>query len=323
MLRNAVMTSSHGHTPSYEDRYCAFIDILGFRNLLRGLRGSQDAVALRDIMRRIHAPASASTVNWSIDFRAQSISDAVAISTTPLGLLNILEAIEALAVDLLREGYFIRGALVRGNLYHDEKMVFGEALGRAYELESSIARFPRVIISKEVMDDISRKGKGLFPEEIDRFTPHTSLGALFLKALDNHGRHQAVALSRWQISRNRQTLVVQASTLDPFVVSRALGGVSHQVPTAELLGVLQGSEGNRIEPHPLPGPSYSRRADRLAMLSAKLRCSFDNDDGFICAVVRRRRALGGGRAGHMKGLNYRLINEAIATQSALPDGRPQ
>ena len=159
--------------PAYEGRYCAFIDILGFRNLVRGLHHANDAVALRNVMRKIHAPTSASTVNWSVDFRAQSISDAIAISTTMLdsGVYRILEAIEDLAVDLLREGYFIRGALVRGLLYHDASMVFGEALVRAYELESTIARFPRVIIGKEVMGDFERMGVGLLAETKKRFDP--------------------------------------------------------------------------------------------------------------------------------------------------------
>jgi hypothetical protein len=60
---------------------------------------------------------------------------------------------------------------VRGQLYHDASMVFGEALVRAYELESTIARFPRVVISKEVMGDINRKGTGLFSEEKRKFVP--------------------------------------------------------------------------------------------------------------------------------------------------------
>jgi hypothetical protein len=103
-------------TPNYEERYCAFIDILGFRNLVKGLHSASDATTLRDVMRKIHAPASGATVSPDVDFRAQSISDAIAISTTPMGLYKLLDAIERLAIDLLREGYFIRGALVRGNL---------------------------------------------------------------------------------------------------------------------------------------------------------------------------------------------------------------
>ena len=157
--------------PDYEERYCAFIDILGFRNFVKGLHRASDAVALRDVMRKIHAPTSGPTVSWEVDFRAQSISDAIAISTTTLdsGLYRIFEAIEKLALDLLREGYFIRGGLVRGDLYHDGSMVFGDALVRAYELEKTIARYPRVVISKEVMKNIEALGVGLFADGKKRF----------------------------------------------------------------------------------------------------------------------------------------------------------
>jgi hypothetical protein len=155
---------------------------------VRELHGPQDAGAIRDVLRKIHAPANASTVDWSVDFRAQSISDAIAISTTTLdtGLLQILETIEDLAVDLLREGYFIRGALVRGKLYHDNTMVFGEALVRAYELENTIAQFPRIIISKEVMEDIARKGIGFFSEQkaqFDAFIEQADDGPYFIHVL--------------------------------------------------------------------------------------------------------------------------------------------
>jgi hypothetical protein len=121
----------HERTPSYEERYCAFIDILGFRNLVKGIHNSRDAAALREAMRKMHAPASGPDATEGIDFRAQSISDAIAISTAPSGLYELLEAIEKLAIDLVREGYFIRGALVFGYLYHDASMAFGDALVRA------------------------------------------------------------------------------------------------------------------------------------------------------------------------------------------------
>jgi hypothetical protein len=52
------------------------------------------------------------------------------------------------------QGFFIRGALVKDRLYHDEKMVFGNALVRAYRLETTVVRYPRVMVTREVMDDI-------------------------------------------------------------------------------------------------------------------------------------------------------------------------
>ena len=143
----------------YIDRYCAFIDILGFRELVRSLANEGSRFEkLRTLLSKIHSPANPATKSWDIGFRAQSISDAVAISTlvSETGLIHLFIAVENLAVDLLKEGYLIRGALVKGKLYQDDKMVFGEALVRAFELEKSVVRFPRVMITQDVMQDIEQ-----------------------------------------------------------------------------------------------------------------------------------------------------------------------
>jgi hypothetical protein len=157
--------SEHASDARYEDRYCAFVDILGFRQLIDGLtRDAGQFDALKNLLARVHGAGVSSGRNAS-DFRAQSISDAVAISTLPTeqGLADVFESLRALAVDLLVEDYFVRGAVVRAPLYHDDGMVFGEALVRAYSFESEIARFPRIIVAREVRDDIAS-----FPARRDR-----------------------------------------------------------------------------------------------------------------------------------------------------------
>jgi hypothetical protein len=145
---------------SYDERYCAFVDILGFRQLIEGLsRDANQFAALRNLLARVHGTGSASSSEEShSDFRAQSISDAVAISTLPTqeGLADIFGALQSLAVDLLVEGYFVRGAVVRAPLYHDDRMVFGKALIQAYSFESEVAKYPRIVVSREVREDIIR-----------------------------------------------------------------------------------------------------------------------------------------------------------------------
>jgi hypothetical protein len=53
------------------------------------------------------------------------------------------------------EGYFIRGAIVKGNLFHDDKMVFGDALVSAYNLEQRVVRYPRIMVAQEVAEEAS------------------------------------------------------------------------------------------------------------------------------------------------------------------------
>ncbi|MCL2842878.1 MAG: hypothetical protein FWE28_05340 [Oscillospiraceae bacterium] len=47
---------------------------------------------------------------------------------------------------MLDNGYFIRGALCHSDLYFDERFLFGKGIIMAHEIESKIARFPRIIL---------------------------------------------------------------------------------------------------------------------------------------------------------------------------------
>jgi hypothetical protein len=141
------MNEDHG----YRERYCAFVDILGFREIIATLEADPTKYReIRELLREIHVPPRTNDeILKGSDLRAQSISDAVAISTdcSPPGLLHLLFLLEHLATDVLNKGFLIRGAIVKGRLYHDDSMVFGEALVRAAHLEQEIVRFPRIMIA--------------------------------------------------------------------------------------------------------------------------------------------------------------------------------
>jgi hypothetical protein len=44
----------------------------------------------------------------------------------------------------------VRGAIARGRLHHEEAVIFGEALIKAYDLESRIVRYPRIMVTSDV-----------------------------------------------------------------------------------------------------------------------------------------------------------------------------
>jgi hypothetical protein len=124
----------------YEERYCAFVDILGFSSLVASIR---------------HDPALFEPI-YDADFRAQMISDAVCVSAknNASGLGTLCISLTELNLSLLHQGYFMRGAIVKGTLYHDDKIAFGDALIRAYNIEQNIAVYPRIILTREVVTDI-------------------------------------------------------------------------------------------------------------------------------------------------------------------------
>lgn len=143
---------------AYSVRYCAFVDILGFSGVINELRrGTIDHEQLRKILGRVHRPTPyryAPGVDNLV--RAQSISDAVCLSAppSPKGLRELLHNLDILTENLLEYGYLARGAVVKGPLYHDDQMVFGSALVEAYRLESQIALYPRIMISKPVAQEL-------------------------------------------------------------------------------------------------------------------------------------------------------------------------
>jgi hypothetical protein len=142
----------------YPERFCAFIDILGFRGLVARLGKDAGAVeSLRKVLREVHKPKIPGLADpASVDYRTQSISDAVAISTvpTPEGLMMLIGSLNQLTFNLLLEGYFVRGAIVRGCLYHDDEMIFGEALVRAYDLETTVVKYPRIMVHTPVLNSL-------------------------------------------------------------------------------------------------------------------------------------------------------------------------
>ena len=51
-------------------------------------------------------------------------------------------------LDMLLQGFFVRGAISVGNNYMDNEIVFGDALMEAYDTEQSMARDPRIVLAK-------------------------------------------------------------------------------------------------------------------------------------------------------------------------------
>lgn len=52
-------------------------------------------------------------------------------------------------------GWLLRGGITVGQLFVDDVMVWGDALLKAYDLESNVASYPRVIIDDTVMVEIA------------------------------------------------------------------------------------------------------------------------------------------------------------------------
>lgn len=143
----------------YEDRYVAFIDILGFRNRVskaheqpeligRLVTALNEMLAYHPLQERMSG-----TQGFENTFRVSTFSDNIVISGSynAIGAALVFNLSAHLAMRLLHHGVYARGAVSKGKLIHTEKIVLGEGLIRSYELESRASIYPRIIVDEQVL----------------------------------------------------------------------------------------------------------------------------------------------------------------------------
>jgi hypothetical protein len=76
----------------------------------------------------------------------------------PVGILfHEIIAIVHAALEMANRGTFLRGGLTIGDAYYSETTMFGPAMIHAYELESRVAVYPRVVVDPAVVEALKRE----------------------------------------------------------------------------------------------------------------------------------------------------------------------
>jgi len=185
---------------SFEDRFVGFVDILGFRDIVGRLQDDsalfetvRDALVaidnrakqLESYRRLCTEPVSSHRVSSLSpnDVRMTAFSDCYLISDSASEDSSpwlLMAAVQALASHLLAKGVLTRGALVRGKAYHDDRVSFGPAIIEAYEIEQTVAHFPRIVVTDPVRTAISWENETFWNGEM---LHQDSDGLWFLNAL--------------------------------------------------------------------------------------------------------------------------------------------
>lgn len=144
----------------YIDCYVAFMDLLGFKTLLNDKNKSCEDIAsvFDEISKRYDFNENGTPLIDINDIHFKVMSDSICIyidstikeSLTVLCWLSIHFAIRLLR---LNPPIMIRGGISKGNIYSNGDIVFGQGLSNAYMLENSVAKYPRIIIPENIVDD--------------------------------------------------------------------------------------------------------------------------------------------------------------------------
>ena len=158
----------------YEDRIVAFVDILGFRDILtktvdkdgNDIQSQIDLItdaynSIRDVWDldddKYESYPALKEAHEEIKTKSKKItifSDSIVISFLQKERSEIfytLLELKWMIMRLVSKGILCRGALSYGKMIHNDKFLFGPALVEAYLTESKAALYPRIIVSRELI----------------------------------------------------------------------------------------------------------------------------------------------------------------------------
>jgi hypothetical protein len=137
--------------PLYQRKVVFFYDILGWKSEVE--RAGREPKKLGDLRRLILQHARLLRLPVQSPVNVSTFSDNVVISSVPHKDVTpyFLREMASLQLMTASMGFLMRGGITVGDIIHDEEVVFGSALIRAYELESKIAVYPRIVVDEPVL----------------------------------------------------------------------------------------------------------------------------------------------------------------------------
>lgn len=140
----------------YEKRIVAFVDILGFKTLIDDSKTDTTIrKTIKSVVNTIYNVKEQKAGRNNEGVFVSTFSDSAVISYPANkrdSLFHLLMDVILLQLSLGRWGIMIRGGIAIGDVYHDDKTIFGPAMNDAYYLESTVAQFPRVVIMRNTLD---------------------------------------------------------------------------------------------------------------------------------------------------------------------------
>lgn len=167
----------------FQNRIVAFVDILGFKNLIKD--SENDMSKLELIYKVLNFLKNREKIEeWDLKFveieedaqrkgienfkinekiMVTAFSDSIVISIkiddeTKINELasTLISNLSHIGSILMRNNILIRGAITLGKLIHEENgTIAGSALIEAYELESNYANYPRIILSDRLITKLN------------------------------------------------------------------------------------------------------------------------------------------------------------------------
>lgn len=132
-----------------------FLDVLGFTDKMRAV--ASDAAASQDLLESYTTALTQALARITDDdpfMRHRGFTDNFLLAVELMAahpestLGHVTTKVAEFQLSMALEGWFVRGGISIGQFFMDDMLVFGDALLDAHDLESRVARDPRVVLSK-------------------------------------------------------------------------------------------------------------------------------------------------------------------------------
>jgi hypothetical protein len=152
-----------------EKRIIAFLDILGFKNYIKRLSKEPElaniiAETLLDLKKLENEDITlklpyGKEVKFRYNFKASAFSDSIVLSAATDDFESMFFKMQSSISKLILKGIFVRGGITVGDVYHENRIVYGQGMINAYEIENKLAIYPRILLDKKAYNLVSKKSK--------------------------------------------------------------------------------------------------------------------------------------------------------------------
>lgn len=202
---------------SYSERIVAFIDILGFAQIIERMAYAPELH--KNVLRALKRIQSIKSYSLQAntaqsDLQVSVFSDSIVISGENENLHGVVWTTIHLQCELLAMDMLVRGGISRGRTVHENDILYGEGMLKAYHLESRAAIYPRIVLDPPLVESLEKKYKALFLKEdtdglwfIDPFTMGMVIGNADVYLEDGYDPHEeSLKILGQRIQKNIQGL---------------------------------------------------------------------------------------------------------------------
>ncbi|WP_445682396.1 hypothetical protein [Radicibacter daui] len=160
--------------------YVAFLDILGYKNLLDTDIKNGNQAFKEKMITAFHVFDDVNGAHFS----HQAISDSIFITCADRNLIfDLINILGKVFCSFLEQGLLIRGGVSYGEHFHNQTITYSPALTKSYMLESTLADFPRIMVDNNIHE--------MFPDAYERKLILKSGPNWFLNVI-NENNHQSI-----------------------------------------------------------------------------------------------------------------------------------